>query len=232
MDVDEHALDVLVLVALMDAVAAVVPADVVALRPEAHWSPSTRVRVMPIDVTVEMPFDWLGSVVVPAAAILISSGIAIWAARAERKRSEAAAVRAEAAELVRALSALGRAAAYGNDDERNACVARFEQQLSAFSAQLPRRDGVVAKFISVVSSLADVGPDENLARTCLWLVSVIELWLRGDLKRRDFRQNMPPDVSTWVERVHLADQEAIRSGRPVEGFPLEVRAAERHGDGA
>lgn len=174
-----------------------------------------------------MPLDWLGSIAVPTAAILISSGIAIWAARVERRRSEAAAVRAEAAELIRTLSALGRAAAYGDADELNAASARFEQQMSAFSALLSRRDGVVAKFISVVSSLADAGPREHLPRTTLWLVTVLELWLRGDLKRRDFARNMPRDTSSWTEHVNLADQESIRAGRQVSGFPLELRASER-----
>ncbi len=57
-------------------------------------------------VVVEQPFDWVGSVGVPVAAVLVSSLIAIWIAGAERRASERGHVRQAAVGVVRELSAL------------------------------------------------------------------------------------------------------------------------------
>lgn len=183
---------------------------------------------MPVNVSVDIPFDWVGSVIVPALAILVSSGIAVWVVGVERRRAERAAVRTEAAELIRTLDALGRAVELGEADERRQATASFEKQLSAFAAHLSRRDAVVAKFVGVVHSSARKGPRELVPRATLWLIASIELWMRGQLKAENFAENMPVDTSAWTEAVDLSDHRAILEGRRVDGFP-HTKLALSHG---
>ncbi|QNA93239.1 MULTISPECIES: hypothetical protein [unclassified Microbacterium] len=216
---DENLLDVLDLVALMDPVAAFVPAHPVVLRPEAHGSPASRVRGMPINVTVEMPFDFVGAVLVPSLSVLVSAGIALWAVSRERVRAEEAALRAQAAELIKALNAIGRAYAVRDTAEMDRANARYEQEVNAFGAHLRSRDVPVVKYINAVVHRSEDQPDSFTYRTMLWLATAIELWLRGALRTKDFIDNMPSGPSAWIDFMDLGDHDAIVRGMPARGVP-------------
>lgn len=215
---DEHALDVLDLVALMDAVAAVVPTGAVVLRPEGHRATASRVRRMPNSVIVEMPFDWVGTVAVPVAAILVSAAIALWITSRERVRAEKDRVRAQAVELIRALNGIGRAAAALDLNALDEANDRYEQELNAFAGHLDARDVAVAKYVCIVANQSDSEPLEHMWRTMLWLATAIELWLRGELKSRDFAAHMPADTTSWVEKIDLGDRESVLRGLPALGI--------------
>src|SRR6187551_2096627 len=104
-----------------------------------------------VTVIVQQPFDFVGSVLIPVAAIVVAAGIAIWIATAERRASDRAHVRAQAARFIKALNALGRASLLDDNDAKNESYARYEQELNAFAAYLNKNDVVVAKFVCVVA---------------------------------------------------------------------------------
>ncbi|CAN7151386.1 hypothetical protein LJR044_002481 [Microbacterium foliorum] len=181
---------------------------------------------MPSSVIVELPFDWVGSVVVPVAAILISTFIAVIAMRRERARGDADRVRAQASELIRALNRVGRAYAARDMSALNDANAIYEQELNAFAAQLDRHDVVVAKFVCIIANKADDEALEDSSRTMLWLATAIELWLRRQLSSDDFARNMPRDTTSWVERIELGQWQMVLKGEPVIGI-ADVPATDR-----
>lgn len=171
-----------------------------------------------LQVVVEQPFDWVGSVFVPVVAVLVSAGIAISVAAAERRAARRDRIRAQTTNLIRALNAIGRASLPFDPDELNVANARYEQELNALGAQLGKRDVVVAKFVCIVVNKADNEPVEYQCRTMLWVASALELWLRGTLSSVDFARNMPSDTSSWVEHVNLGEWRSVLRGQPVEGI--------------
>lgn len=177
------------------------------------------VRAMPIEVTVEMPFDWIAGVLVPAVTILVSAGIAIWVASFERKRSETEAMRNQAGQLIRALSAVGDAFQMQDSTEMNRANSRLEQEINVFAAHLRGRDVAVAKWVAIVVSQADDGPIKFKARVTEWVTGAIELWLRGELKTRDFKAHMPRETTIWIENIDLGDRDSVLRGAPARGIP-------------
>lgn len=170
-----------------------------------------------VAVVVEQPFDLIGSVLVPVAAILVSAAIAVVIAARERKSAEKAQVRAQAARLIQALNTVGRATLIGEAEASNVAYARYEQELNAFAAYLDGRDIVVAKFVCVIVDRFDRHPNEYACRTMLWVATSLELWARGVLTSRDFRDNMPRDTSSWVENINLGEWDAVLRGQPAQG---------------
>ncbi|MCE0510604.1 hypothetical protein LVJ59_16265 [Microbacterium sp. KKR3/1] len=173
---------------------------------------------MPNSVIVEIPFDLLGAVVVPVAAILVSAAIALWITSRERVRAEKDRVRAQAIELIRSLNGIGRAAAALDMEALDEANLRYEQELNAFAGHLDGRDVAVAKYICIVVNQSDSEPLEHMWRTMLWLATAIELWLRGQLKSRDFAAHMPADTTSWVEKINLGDRGAVLRGLPAIGI--------------
>jgi|GEM_PF-5093117 len=190
---------------------------------------------MPIDVTVEMPFDWIGSVLIPAVTILVSSGIAIWVASFERQKIEAEAMRAQAARLIRALGAVTRAFQTDDAARMNETNLLLEQELNAFAAHLNRRDVAVAKWVAIVTGLADDGEIKYKPRTASWVAAAIEMWLRGDITTQDFESNMPHVTTFWTERIELGDFDSVLRGEPAVGIPdfkpVNVRKVPRRSGG-
>lgn len=170
-----------------------------------------------VSLVVEQSFDFIGSVLVPVAAILTSAAIAIFIAARERRSAEKAQVRAQAARLIQALNAVGRATLAADVHASDVAYARYEQELNAFAAYLDGRDIVVAKFVCVVVDRFDRHPNEFACRTMLWVATSLELWARGVLTSRDFRDNMPRDTTSWVENINLGEWDTVLRGRPAQG---------------
>lgn len=204
-----------------------------AVSPQPNWSTavatlgsrielSDNVRYMsePITVVVEQPFDWTAAILVPVIAVLVSAGIAIWVARIERRSIELDSLRAQAAQLIRALNSMGRAELSEGDEEKNAAYARYEQELNAFAAHLSARQIPVAKFVCLVVAHADRrgSSGDEYRRTLLWLATSVELWVRGALNPRAFEANMPSNSNgDWVDRIDLGQWDAAVRGEPVLG---------------
>lgn len=175
---------------------------------------------MPNEIVVELPFDWVGSVLIPTAAVLISGALAVAIATLERRAAARARAREQAAQLIRALSELGRAAAWGATDEYNEASARYEQELNALAALLSGREIAIPKFVCEVIERID--PDDRggmvLRRGALWAGTALELWCRGKLSARDFEHNMPKPSISWIEVIDLGQWQAAVRGEPAIGI--------------
>ena len=179
-------------------------------------------RLDEITVVVEQPVDWVAGVLIPAAAILVAAGIALFVASFERRASERSHVRHQAAELIKATVTMGRAIEYDSVDQQNLSIERYAEELNAFSAMLNKRDIVVAKFVCVVVDKANRLHDDNgdgarFARTALWVSTAIELWLRGSLKSKEFEKCTPRHSHSWVESIDLGAWDAVVKGKPAIG---------------
>lgn len=170
-------------------------------------------------IVVEQPFDWVGSVLVPVVAVLISALLAIAIASAERRAARKDRLREGAAALIRALNEVGRSAMY----ERSAMAAAavtYLFELNALTALLNRREVVVAKWVCVVMELGDpdLADGAVASRHAMWVSSAVEGWARGTFKPRDFVKNMPEDTSHWVDQIRLRDWGASSEGGDVFGM--------------
>lgn len=172
-----------------------------------------------ITVIVEQPFDWVVSVLIPVSAVLVSSAIALFVAGMQTRADQRARVRGQVAELIRALYAFGMAVAIDAPaNEWNAAALRYATELNALAAMLPPKDIAVPRFISEVLERAnesEIGSD-RLRRVTLWASTALELWARGVLKSRQFRDNMPPRRH-WVDAVDLGQWDPLLRGAPVMG---------------
>ncbi len=144
-----------------------------------------------ITVNIGQQPDWLTGVLLPASAILVSAAIAIGLAALERRASARAQTRAQAVLLIRALNGMGRAALLA-PDQMIAAYAKYEGEVNSFAAFLNKRDVVVAKFISIMVDRSDDAEREKFFRTMVWLVTALELWLRGNVSTKHSETTCPP----------------------------------------
>jgi hypothetical protein len=172
----------------------------------------------PINITIEPPFDFVGSVLVPFLTVVISASIAVLLARLERVAARKDRTHAQGTQLIRALNATGRAVQMDDDDLEEASWSRYEQELNAFAAQLRRKEYVVAKYICIVVAKTDLSDAELTSRTLLWLATAIELWIRGSLRSRDFEINMPHAPTSWIEHIDLGQWDAVTRGQSATGI--------------
>ncbi len=166
--------------------------------------------VAQLAVVTDPGIDWVGGVLVPVAAILVSSGIALFLAARERRATERAHLRAEAARVIAALTELQRAAGHDDLEAARAASADFAGALNTFAAYLPARDVAVAKYLTVVMSRAVATGDlKVVAGAALFLASAIDAWLRGTVTTGDFASNMPDDTeNAWLAVVDLSEWSA------------------------
>lgn len=174
---------------------------------------------MPNDVVIELPFDWVGSVLVPVAAVLVSGALAVLLASLERRAAARGRAREQAAELIRALSDMGRSAEWGTTDEYERAADRYEEELNALAALLPARDVSVPKFVCEIVERLDLTEKNGrvFRRGVLWVATSLELWCRGELKARDFEANMPSPAISWVSTIDLGQWDSVMRGKPVVG---------------
>jgi hypothetical protein len=167
-----------------------------------------------ISVTVESGIDWIGSVLIPVAAILVSSGIALYLASRERRASDRSHLRAEAARLVENLTELQRTAATGDRQGARTASVAFSGTLNTFTAYLQRSDVAVGQFLTIVISRAIATGDlPTVGRAALFLNSAVDAWLRGEIRTKDFSDNMPADTEdAWVSGVDLAAWPSVIAG--------------------
>lgn len=146
------------------------------------------------------PLDVFGSAVLPAAAILVSAGIAVWLARSERRASERAHTRVEVVRLIRALTDLERTAAARETDAARAASVAFATSLNAFTAFLPRADVAVPRYLAIVMNRAvETADPAVISRTALFLTNCLDEWLRGAVTSRQFADSTPPDENGVFE---------------------------------
>lgn len=136
---------------------------------------------MNTDVTVVMPFDWLGSLIVPSVSILVSSGIAIWLARSERKAAKRDRADAALAELIVALTAVN---SVDVDDIPKDEVARrltaFVAAVNVAAAHFDRDDTVFELVVTIVLN-ADAAGRTALGLSAARAMSILDDWRHGRL---------------------------------------------------
>lgn len=177
--------------------------------------------VQPVTVVVSQPVDTIGSVLVPAVAILVSAGIALSIAYAERRAAERSRKNAQVANLIRALSEVGYIELMRNSAEAyDAAWVRFEQELNALAVLISKKEIAVLKYISEVIDLADKrdedGPTKR--RVAFWCATALELWARGRLRPKDFADNLPNAGLAWIETIDLGQWDALVRGESITGF--------------
>ncbi|MCK2031238.1 hypothetical protein [Microbacterium galbinum] len=160
---------------------------------------------------METPFDWFGSVVVPVAAVLVSSAIAVWLARSERRAAERSALKAEVATLLRVVHdaqvAVTRAEGGHMDKAWEDGIFRIAGALQVLRTHLRGRATVVPDFLALILRAASPGKSDRLA-ALNWIVDCTDAWLRGSKKSRDFRRAIPRepaedpvDLSAWEKNT-------------------------------
>lgn len=167
-----------------------------------------------ISVTVASGIDWVGSVLIPVAAILVSSGIALYLASRERRATERSHLRAEGARLVEHLTELQRTAGTGDLAGARTASADFSGTLNTFTAYLGKRDTAVAQFLTIVISRAIATGDlATISRAALFLNSAVDGWLRDEVSTKQFADNMPPDTeAAWVAGTDLSAWPSVLDG--------------------
>ena len=165
-------------------------------------------------VAAQNSVDWVGNVLVPIVAILVSSGIAIALAANERRAAERERLRGPVAIVIRGLTDLSRAAGHDDGDAINTGYARFTEDVNALSPHLRARDIPVAQFCSIVMHKAiHTQSPAVIDRTALWLATCLDLWVRGTVRAADFRKNMPADLGeAWSDYVELSDWVTVLEG--------------------
>lgn len=160
------------------------------------------------------PLETLGSVVIPAVAILVSSAIAVWLARSERRASERSHTRAAVVGLVTALTDLERTAAAGDTDAARAASVEFASSLNALLTHLPREDVAVPRYLAIVMNRAvETGDAAAISRTALFLTNCLDGWLRGEISSQRIAESTPPDVNgVFEDAVDPAEWKAAIDG--------------------
>lgn len=131
------------------------------------------------NVTVVMPFDWLGSFFVPVAAILVSAGIAISLAGLERRAAKRDRQVLALAEVVVALTGVN---AVATDRVRRSEVARrltrFVAAVNVAAAHFDRDDAVFELVITMVQSEESAGR-RNLGLAAARAMALLDRWRHG-----------------------------------------------------
>ena len=170
------------------------------------------VATMPdVTVVINQPFDLIGAVLIPVAAILVSSAIAIWLARLERRAQRRGLVTAAVAQIMRELSRLARSHRHGDAGDPNQIYGVILAELNALAALAPRSDAPMVKF-AAVNLFYSSGIEDAAKRASAinWIATCLELWSRGDITTRDLSRNMPPShEGIWRESADLRAWESF-----------------------
>ncbi|WP_439593637.1 hypothetical protein [Microbacterium sp.] len=172
------------------------------------WAPE-------VTVVIDSSLDWIGSVLVPVAAILVSSGIAIYLASRERRASDRSHTREQVAAVIRTLTEFAAAAQLKDWDALNRTQIEYMTNLNVLAAYLPRRDYDVARYCAgVMAGPYDAHDRNGIIAASTWLAACLESWVRGDLRGSQFKANVPPETDEiWSsEPPALGDwRQAIKS---------------------
>lgn len=157
---------------------------------------------MPPEIVIVQPFDFVGSVIVPGLAILISAGLAIWIASTERRAAEKSRIQAETAAMIRALSDLNVAAIKPVDQMKlHLASVEFGRQLSVFTAHMPNRAIAVPQYTAVLMARAIATDDTEILRKAAGFIQTgLDEWTRGRVSAAEFAANMPLDLhEVWTD---------------------------------
>lgn len=172
-----------------------------------------------------MPFDWFGSVLVPVAAVLVSSAIAVWLARSERRATARSELRAEVADLLRLLTdvsvELKDAPTQAVEAVWESGKHRIVRSLQVMLVHLRRRELVVPRFLLLIIAATDDEPQKRV-KALDWMVDCLDAWMRGEKKPRHFRAaipdapELPPaNLDDWKNRTGSSRAEIERWSKPV-----------------
>lgn len=168
-----------------------------------------------LQIIVEQPFDWLGSVVVPSAAILISAGIALGLFARERRaaqQGERNAVLARILELLHELS--GVETDNLTDEQAKRIMRKLITSTNILELMLPRKDWPLPDFVSTVVIVGELHGREHLSATAGWLMHVVTGWERGEISSDALTAAMPIDVSQFHQKVDPAEWEWKTGSKP------------------
>lgn len=148
------------------------------------------------NVTVVMPFDWVGSVLVPVAAILVSTGIAIFLTGYERRAAKRDRQDLALADVLIALTSVN---AVATDRMRRSEVARrlttFVAAVNVAAAHFGRDDIVFELMVTMVQSEESAGR-RKLGLAAARAMAVLDDWRHGRISNDDIAAELatyPPE---------------------------------------
>jgi hypothetical protein len=151
-------------------------------------------------VVLESPFDVVGSVIVPMFAILVSTAIALYLARHERKAADKARVAEYVARYSETLSDVASTAVLRDEDQSLAARQRLIGLTNVMYLVLDAEDHAVVRFIfSASSEAAGKGDWDAIQNAGIWCVNAWEAWQRGNLAASDFDKAYPAHLRDEAE---------------------------------
>lgn len=161
-----------------------------------------------ITVVVDQPMDWVGSIAVPTAAILLSSGIALLLANWERQAAKRDRQIAEVANVMRSLTAVSSAEIDGRTEpELEAILTDLVSALNVLEMHLEDREKPLCDFIALTIFEAYGETTTPVTRAAGWCMFVLSGWQRGAIKGADLAaalgdagKSMRPDVDVRLWR--------------------------------
>ena len=155
---------------------------------------------------MNVPFDPISSVAVPALSILISAGIAILVVYLERRAARRDRLRVEVARLTRELTTLQILALNGKTVEAYEQRSAVSATLNALGTQMSDRELPVVKFLNGMLHLAEQNGNAAVTKAALFSLNAIEAWSRGKLSSKQFAAVLPTEMDEmWAESVKLSD---------------------------
>ncbi|MBF4630574.1 hypothetical protein ITJ42_05060 [Clavibacter michiganensis subsp. phaseoli] len=138
------------------------------------------------------PYDVVGSVLVPVAAILVSTLVAYFLARHERRSADRARLAEYKARYSEVLSDVASTAVVEDEERSLEARQRLVGLTNVMYLVLPERDHIVIQFIfSASSEAAGKGDFKAIQNAGVWCVNAWEAWSRGRLQSADFEKAYP-----------------------------------------
>lgn len=155
---------------------------------------------------MNVPFDPLSSVVLPALSILVSAGIAILVVVLERRAASRGRLREELARLSRELTIL-RDVAHRNDvNGVTSGLSTVSATINAIATVTHDKDLAVLKFVNGILHVAAPNGNIAISRAADFASTALEGWMRGKLTSKEFDRVLPTAMAeTWTDSVKLSD---------------------------
>jgi hypothetical protein len=101
-------------------------------------------------------------------------------------------------------------------------LARWER-LASKSDRMHAQATQLIRALNGVGRAVQVGDDDQ--EEACWVqyeqelnAFAAQLWIRGDLRTREFERNMPQDTTSWVEHIDLGEWDAVTRGESATGI--------------
>ena len=166
----------------------------------------------PDQIVISLPFDWVGSVIVPVAAVLVSSAIAVGLAALERRAQRKARLRTEVGRIMSTLTEVATYARSGNQYEAEQTVKRLFSQANALTLHAQRKDLPAFSFVLAAVETGRENSLDKLASASTWAVSCLEGWATNRLTPKAFAEAMPTGADRSIPQARLSDWSAMTGG--------------------